>query len=73
MAEKWIKKTEMKKGALHRHLHIPDFEEIPTYALEKLSNIPIDKEFTYHDIRIKMTGKLKREVTLALTFRRMHK
>ena len=47
MAEKWIKAATKNKGALHRHLGVPEDEKIPAAKLEKAthsSNETIRKE-----------------------------
>lgn len=33
MAEKWIQKMHMKKGALHKELHVPEGKKIPAKKL----------------------------------------
>jgi hypothetical protein len=35
MAEKWIQKMHMKKGALHEELGVPKGKKIPAKKLEK--------------------------------------
>jgi len=35
MSEKWIQKANIKKGALHRELHIPEGKKIPKKTLDK--------------------------------------
>jgi len=35
MAEKWIQKMHMKKGALHKTLGVPEGKKIPEKKLEK--------------------------------------
>lgn len=35
MAEKWIQKMHMKKGALHKELGVPEGEKIPAKKLKK--------------------------------------
>lgn len=35
MAEKFIQKAHLKKGALHKDLHIPEGKKIPDKKLEK--------------------------------------
>lgn len=35
MAEKWIQKMHMKKGALHKDLGVPEGKKIPEKKLEK--------------------------------------
>lgn len=34
MAERWIQKMHMKKGALHEELHVPEGKKIPKKKLE---------------------------------------
>lgn len=34
MAEKWIQKMHMKKGALHKQLGVPEGEKIPAKKLK---------------------------------------
>ena len=38
MAEKWIQKIGMKKGALHKSLGVPEGEKIPQKKLTKASH-----------------------------------
>lgn len=35
MSEKFIQKMHMKKGALHKELHVPEGKKIPAKKLEK--------------------------------------
>lgn len=35
MSEKFIQKMHMKKGALHRELHVPEGKKIPEKKLKK--------------------------------------
>ncbi len=35
MAEKWIQKMKMKKGALHKELGVPEGKKIPEKKLKK--------------------------------------
>lgn len=46
MAEKWIQKMHMKKGALHKSLGVPQGEKIPEKKLEKAehSNNPLTRK-----------------------------
>jgi len=37
MAEKWIQKADIKKGALHRQLGIPEDKKIPVSLLQRLA------------------------------------
>lgn len=38
MAEKWIQKMHMKKGALRKELHVPEGEDIPAAKLKKAAH-----------------------------------
>ncbi len=40
MAEKWIQKMHMKKGALHKELGVPEGEKIPAKKLAKAAKAP---------------------------------
>ena len=40
MAEKWIQKAHIKKGALHEELHVPKGKKIPKAKLEKAAKKP---------------------------------
>lgn len=71
--EKNLSDIKMKRDALHKHLHLFEHETIPEYALKRLIEIPDGTHFTYHGYEVIMTSKLKKEVTLALTFKRIHK
>ena len=53
----WIKGAVKNRGALHRHLHIPEGQKIPVSNLKAA---------------IKRGGKVAKEAKLALTLRGMH-
>lgn len=40
MAEKWIQKIGMKKGALHKELNVPEGKKIPKKKLDKAAKAP---------------------------------
>jgi hypothetical protein len=40
MAEKWIGKMHMKKGALHKELDVPEGKKIPTKKLKAAEKAP---------------------------------
>ncbi len=63
MAKKWIQKTHMKKGALHKELGVPAGKKISTQKLNKAEK------------RAEKTGntKLERRVSLAKTLKKLHK
>ncbi len=37
-SKKWIQKAHIKKGALHRALHVPEGEKIPESKMEKAAH-----------------------------------
>jgi hypothetical protein len=66
--KKWIQKTDMSKGALHKKLGIPQDEKIPTGKLKKLKSElqkkgEGDKKMSPSDL------KLLKQVNLALTLK----
>jgi hypothetical protein len=58
MSEKWIQNIGMKKGALHKELHIPEDKKIPKKKLEKASHA---------------SGKEGQRARLAMTLEGMHR
>lgn len=56
MAEKWIQGANLKKGALHKALGIPEGQKIPYSRLVAAA---------------KQKGKLGKMARLAMTFRKM--
>jgi len=56
--KKWIQRTHLRKGALHRQLGIPAGEKIPVSLLHEVEHEP---------------GILGRRARLALTLRRIRK
>jgi len=58
MAEKWIQKADIKKGALHRQLGISEDKKIPVSLLRRLA---------------KKGGLIGRRARLALTLIKLHK
>ena len=66
--EKWIQKTDMKKGALHKKLGIPEGDKIPQAKLKALKKELMkkaegDKKLSAAD------SKLLKQVNLALTLK----
>jgi hypothetical protein len=66
--KKWIQKTDMKKGALHKKLDVPQDEKIPQSKLKSLKKELMDKakgdkKLTAAD------SKLLKQVNLALTLK----
>lgn len=54
----WIQQATKKKGALHRHLGIPEGTKIPLERLEAAAKVP---------------GVIGSEARLALTLEKMHR
>lgn len=66
--DKWIQKTDMKKGALHKKLGVPEGDKIPQAKLKSLKKELMkkgegDKKLTAAD------SKLLKQVNLALTLK----
>ncbi len=66
--EKWIQKTDMEKGALHKKLGVPEGEKIPVSKLKSLKKELMkkgegDKKLSAAD------SKLLKQVNLALTLK----
>ena len=66
--KKWIQKTDMKKGALHKKLNVPEDEKIPQAKLKSLKKELMkkaegDKKLSASD------SKLLKQVNLALTLK----
>ena len=66
--KKWIQKTDMKKGALHKKLNVPEDEKIPQAKLKALKKELMkkaegDKKLSASD------SKLLKQVNLALTLK----
>jgi hypothetical protein len=58
MAEKWIQKANIKKGALHKEMGVPEGKKIPAKKLEAAAKKP---------------GKLGQRARLAETLKGMKK
>ena len=68
--EKWIQKTDMEKGALHKKLGVPEGEKIPVSKLKSLKSELMkkgegDKKLSAAD------AKLLKQVNLALTLKKV--
>ena len=77
MTQKWIQKANLKKGALHRQLGIPQDEKIPVTLLKKIKKAKIGETITNPTKKgkrkIKVTPLLKRRANLALTLKELAK
>lgn len=58
MAKKWIQKTGMEKGALHRHLNVPEGQKIPEEKIRAAAN--------------SKNPKIAKEAHLAMTLKGLH-
>ncbi len=58
-SKKWIQKADIKKGALHRALHVPQGEKIPEDKLEAAEHSE--------------NPKIRKEASLAETLKGFHK
>jgi len=67
------KVIEIKKGALHKQLGIPEEKNIPMTLLNKLKKMELGEEFEQNGKKMKMTRGLKRRVVLAITLKKMKK
>lgn len=56
--KKWIQAMEMKRGALHRQLGVPQGKKIPPGMLQEAAKSP---------------GTLGRRARLAMTLKKLHK
>ena len=60
MAEKWIQKAHIKKGALHKELGVPAGKKIPKKKLEKAehSKNPLERK---RAVLAETLGKMKKK------------
>lgn len=66
--KKWIQKTDMKKGALHKKLNVPEDEKIPQEKLKSLKKKLMDKAKGDKKLS-KEDSKLLKQVNLAQTLK----
>ncbi len=70
--KKWIQKTGMRKGELHKKLDVPEDEKIPVSKLKKLKHQLMDK--SKGDAKLsKSDSTLLKQVNLALTLKDIKK
>tara|TARA_R100001369_G_C3232530_1_gene152401 strand:- start:40 stop:432 length:393 start_codon:yes stop_codon:yes gene_type:complete len=67
------KDIPIKTGALSKMLRIPEEENIPMTLLRRLNKMEIGEEFEQKGKSMKMTGLLKKRVSLAITLKKMKK
>ncbi len=70
--ERWIQGIDLKKGALHRQLGIPEDQKIPMGLLEKILIATPGDVIVWKGKKIKVTEKLQKRARLAKTFKKMH-
>ena len=68
----WIPRN-MKKGALHRQLHIPADKKIPLKDLNKVAKTPIGRKVRIGRRSMTVTHLLKKRAVCARNLRRLHK
>lgn len=75
--KKWIQQLDIKKGALHRQLGIPEDQPIPMSLLDKILLARPGDKITYkvngQIKKITVTPLLIRRARLAKTFKEMRK
>ena len=73
----WIHHSIKKKGGLSRQLGIPEKDNIPVTLLRKVKTAPIGSTVSNPTKtgrrKIKVTKKLKKRATLALTLKRLRR
>lgn len=77
LAKKWIQKANIKKGALHKQLGIPQDKKVPSTLLNKISaaktGTTIKNPTKTGRKSIKVTTQLKRRAALAKTLKKTKK
>ena len=77
MAKKWIQKANIKKGALHKQLGIPQDKKVPSTLVNKIVKAEVGstvKNPTKTGKRnIKVTSQLKKRASLAKTLKKTKK
>jgi hypothetical protein len=59
-------KITFKKGGLHRSLKVPDDYTFKRGELNKLKKVEVGDDFKFKGKTIKMTGRVKKQITLGL-------
>ncbi len=60
------KKVKFRKGGLHKSLKVGDDYTFKRSELNKLKKVEVGDEFTFHKKKMKMTSRLKKQITLGL-------
>ena len=68
----WIPRN-MKKGALHRQLHISSKKKIPLKDLNKIAKTPIGNKVRIGRRSITVTHLLKKRAVCARNLRKVHR
>lgn len=71
MAEKWIQKAKVKKGALSKQLGVPEKDRIPISLLEKIQSAEVGTKIKNGKKVITVTRLLKHRSNFALTMKRL--
>jgi len=71
MVKKWIQKTRMKKGALHRQLGISSEKDIPMGLLNKIISAKTGQTIKRGKKTIKVTALLKKRANLAKNLKKI--
>jgi hypothetical protein len=71
MGEVWIPKAIKSKSALKKQLHIPEGETIPYNTLEDIKRKEPGTHIRSKGKQVKVTKRLKKSATLALTLKKL--
>jgi len=75
MVKKWIQKTKIKKGALHKQLRVPEERKIPITLLNKIISAEVGdviKNYSKSTKKmIKVTSLLKKRANLAKNLKKI--
>jgi len=67
MATDWIKKMNIKPGALHRQLGVPMSYTFNKSNLKRINKTEVKGSFMFEEKKRIMTPLLKKRITLAIT------
>ncbi len=75
MVKRWIQKTKIKKGALHKQLGVPEERKIPITLLNKIISAEVGKVIKNSSKSskkmIKVTSLLKKRANLAKNLKKI--
>ena len=69
-AELGGKKVTFRKGGLHRALNVPMSYKFTVRRLQGLKKVKTGEMFTFNKRKIKMTSKIKKQITLGINLMR---